>query len=567
MAATTRWAQLEGDRLWLAIALSVGGLVYISYLLTHTHPAYEGGLYLQMAEEIVQNGYGLPKRIPYYLEGGIPFAYPPLMFYVIALFMDFTSIDPVMLELYAPGLVMIAYLIPYYFTAKELLGSSRQAGLASVFFAVTPPVLRWHISAGGIVRSVAVLFMLIGVYVGLKIFRTQDRRWLWVLLGTILFTLTMLTHPVYTVFFAGSYLLLFAYYDRTWSGLLCGAVVAAGGIVLAAPWWLQIANTHGLDIYLTASGTHTGLTGGYHRIKSRFVYPLWAMNVVTPFYVMAFVGGIYALFRRRYFLPVWMVTASYVIGKQRFTFVAGSMLSAMFVIEVVMPVVMAVDVDFDFDVPVVAGHRKAVSIVIAVSLIVGAVGTGVAFAGSELNTTHADSTTQPQTVSSADLQAMVWIRNNTTQSAEFVVLGDTAEWLPYYTERTVLVSPWGAEWTSTSGYYEEYSLYRKLSTCSNTDCLQILLGVTERQPDYLYVPTEEYTVHGDEYSPRIDMIRAMVTSERYELRYENDGVMIFEIQYRERQYREWKREETDSNRSTSDNTNTANTVMDRVVTL
>lgn len=532
MTATTRWARLEGDRLWLAIALSVGGLVYISYLLTHTHPAYEGGLYLQMAEEIVQNGYALPERIPYYLEGGIPFAYPPLMFYVIAVIIDFTSIDPVMLELYGPGLVMIAYLIPYYFIAKELLGSSRKAGLASVFFAVTPPVLRWHISAGGIVRAPAVLLMLTGMYVGLRIFRTKDRRKMWVFLGTILFTLTMLTHPVYTVFFGGSYLLLFAFYDRTWHGLLCGAVVAVGGIVLTAPWWFQIANTHGIDIYLTASGTHTGLTGGYHRLKSRFVYPLWDMNVVTPFYATAFVGGIYALFRRRYFLPVWMVTASYVIGKQRFTFVAGSMLSAMFVVEVVMPVMRTIDVDLDFDVPVVTGRRRTISVVIAIALTVGAVWTGVAFAGSGLNITHADSTTQPQTVSSDDLQAMEWIRNNTAQSADFVVLSDTAEWLPYYTERTVLVSPWGSEWTSTSGYYEEYNLYKDLSTCSNTDCLRILLGVTERQPDYLYVPIEGYTVHGDEYSPRVDMIRSMTTSEQYEMKYENDSVMIFEINYR-----------------------------------
>jgi hypothetical protein len=558
MTATTRWNRLDGDRLWLAIALSVGGIVYVSYLLAHSHPAYEGGLYLQMAEEIVQNGYALPKRIPYYLEGGIPFAYPPLMFYVMALIVDFTSIDPVMLELYVPGLVTIAYLIPYYYTAKELLGSSRQAGLASVFFAVTPPVLRWHISAGGIVRAPAVLLMLTGMYVGLRLFRTDDRRWPWILFGTILFTLTLLTHPVYTVFFGGSYLLMFAYYDRTWRGFLSGAVVAIGAIVLTAPWWLQIANTHGLDIYLTASGTHTGLTGGYHRIKSRFIYPLWAMNIVTPFYAMAFVGGIYALFRRRYFLPIWMVTASYVIGKQRFTFVAGSMLSAMLVAEVVIPVLTTIDVDIDFDVPVLTGRRKTISVVVAVALMLGAIGTGVAFAGSELSTAHADSTTQPQTVDSSDLRAMAWIRNNTAQSADFVVLGDAAEWVPYYTKRTVLVSPWGSEWTSTSGYYEEYKLYKELSTCSNTNCLRILLGVTERQSDYLYVPTEEYTVHGDERSPRISLVHSMMASKHYELRYENAGVMIFETHY-------YSEQDRNQNKNQNESSTNANSTVNQTV--
>lgn len=513
------------DFLWLAIALGVGGAVYIAYLNTHTHPAYEGGLYLQIAEEIVQNGYSLPKHIPYYLEGGIPFAYPPLMFYVIAVITDFTGVDPVSLELYAPGLVAIAYLIPYYFTAKELLGSSRKAGIASVFFAVTPPVLRWHISAGGIVRAPAVLFMLTGVYVGLKLFQTGKRRW--VLPGTVLFTLTTLTHPVYMVFFGGTYLLLFGFYDRTWSGLFNGAIVAIGGVVLTAPWWIQIATTYGLDIYLTASGTHTGLTGGADRIVSRFVYPLWDMDVVTPFYVTAFAGGIYAVLRRRYFLPAWMVLASYVIGKQRFTFVAGSMLSAMLVMEVIVPVLSTIDINLEFGAS--TNRRKAISVVLAFVFVLGAIGTGVAFAGSGLNTTHSGSSTQPQTVDNADLQAMSWIKNNTSSSADFVVLGDAAEWVPYYTERTVLVSPWGAEWTSTAGYYEEYELYRDLSSCSNVDCLRVLLGVAERQPDYLYISSDVYTVHGEESSPQRDLINSMTASDRYELQYKNRGVAVFNV--------------------------------------
>lgn len=518
-------SRLSWDYFWLAIALSVGGVVYIAYLNTHTHPAYEGGLYLQIAEEIIQSNYGFPKHIPYYHEGGIPFAYPPLMFYVIAFITDFTGIDPVSLELYIPGLVTIAYLIPYYFISKDLLGTSRKAGIASIFFAVTPLVLRWHISAGGIVRGVAMLFTLIGIYAGLKIFRTGSRWWL--LPGTVLFTLTMLTHPVYTVFYGGTYLLLFAYYDQTPRGFVNGAIVAIGGVVLTVPWWFQIATTHGLDIYLTASGTHTGLTGGADRILSQFIYPLWDMNMVTPFYAAAFAGGIYATLRRRYFLPVWLVLASYVIGKDRFTFVAGSMLSAILVVEVIIPAVSTIDINLEFDPS--TNRRKVIPAVLAFIFVLGAIGTGVAFAGSELNTAHTGSSTQPQTVDNRDLQAMEWIKSNTSSEADFVVLSDAAEWVPYYTERTVIVSPWGAEWTSTAGYYEEYELYRNLGTCSNIDCLEVLLGVSQRQPDYLYISNEVYTVHGDERTPRMEMIHSMTVSDQYELQYKNRGVVIFKL--------------------------------------
>lgn len=527
--ADGNWPVTRADRRWLAVVLSVGVLVFITYLTTHSHPAYEGGLYLQIVEEIRQNGYVLPERIPYYLEEGVPFAYPPLLFYVIALITDFTGIDPITLELYGPGVVTIAYLVPYYYIAKELLGTPRKAGVASVFFAVTPPVLRWHISAGGIVRAPAVLFMLTGIYVGLRLFRRGDYRRRWVLAGAVLFTLTTLTHPVYTVFFAGSYLLLYFAFDRTLYGLVAGAVVAVSGIVLTAPWWIQIAQTHGLDIYLTASGTHTGLTGGFGRLKSRFVMPLWHMNTVTPFYAAAFAGGLYAVLRRRYTLTAWMVLASYVIGKQRFTFVAGSLLVSLLVVEVVYPVISRSLPSFDR--PVLTDRRRVLSTVFAVIIVLGAIGTGIAFAGGQLTVTHQGSHTQPQTVDKSDLRAAEWIRNNTSQSDSFVVLGDAAEWIPYYTERTVLLSPWGAEWTSTAGYYQEYQLYKDLSACSDVSCLQVRLGVAQRDPGYIYVPTERFTVHGDEYSGRITLVRSMTVSDRYELVYENDGVAIFKVRF------------------------------------
>lgn len=515
--------RFDSDRFWLTAALFVGSAVYVAYLLSHTHPAYEGGLYLQFVEEILQNGYALPDRIPYYLEGGIPFAYPPLVFYLIAIITDVTSVDPVALELYAPGVITIVYLIPFYYLTKELLESSTKAGIATVFFAVTPPVLRWHISAGGIVRSVAVLFVLLGVYAGLKLFRTGGVRWL--LSGAVLFALTVLTHPVYAVFFGGSYVLLFVFYDRTWRGLRNGAIVATGGLVLTAPWWLQIVTAHGLDIYLSASGTHTGLFGGVNRLASQFVYPLWDMDIVTPFYAVAFAGGLYALFRRRYFLPAWMVLASYVIGKQRFTFVAGSMLSAVLVVEVIVPAVSALDLS----VPILSDRQKVVPIGLAFVFVLGAIGTGVAFAGSELTTVHHDSPTQPQTVDDDDLRAAEWIKDNTEPDATFVVLSDAAEWVPYYSERTVILSPWGAEWTTTSGYYTEYELFRDLAGCSDVTCLNVLFGLSDRHPDYVYVPRDVYTVHGDEHSPKTGLLHSMNTSDAYSMQHKNSGVAVFEL--------------------------------------
>ena len=50
-----------------------------------------GGLFLEFSQQIIANGYALPKTIPFYSAGGIPFAYPPLGFYIQALIIDFFS--------------------------------------------------------------------------------------------------------------------------------------------------------------------------------------------------------------------------------------------------------------------------------------------------------------------------------------------------------------------------------------------------------------------------------------------------------------------------------------------
>ena len=48
-------------------------------------PFHRGGLFLEFANQIAKNKYLLPHTIPFYTDGGIPFAYPPLPFYFEAI--------------------------------------------------------------------------------------------------------------------------------------------------------------------------------------------------------------------------------------------------------------------------------------------------------------------------------------------------------------------------------------------------------------------------------------------------------------------------------------------------
>lgn len=507
------------DDVWMAVALTTGMAVYWSYLLTHPYPAYAGGLFLVMAEQVGAHSYQLPTTIPFYTETGVPFGYPPLLFYVTAAARDLTGLPLLAFSRALPGLAVVAYLVPYYGIARDLLGTPGRAGLATVLFATTPTVLRWHLSAGGLVRAPAMLLAVSGVYAGLRLFKYRDRRWL--APASVLFGLTVLAHPTYSVFFALSYLLLFVAFDRSRSGFLAGTAVAVAGLALASPWWLSVIARHGVDIFFTASGTHSGLAGGPRRLVVKLGYALDDFNVESLYYFAAYAGGLYALVRRRYVLPAWAVSSSYFIGKNRFMFVAGSMLTAVLVLDWVVPKVR--------ERTRWPNRRDAASMATVSLVVLAAVSAGVLYSASGLAVAHENSPSQPQTMDHQDRQAMAWIERSTDPSAEFVVLGDQGEWLPLYAERTILLGPWGWEWKASAGYYREKARYDAMATCDRAACVTAWLQRTGRDPEYVYVPKGHYTVRGKAYRRAAGMRRSMVRAERYELVFENGGVLLFEV--------------------------------------
>ena len=512
------WPRLLEDREWpwLLTPLLVGSVVVVAYLLTHPYPAYGAGLYLRMAERVVENGYRLPTHVPGYTDGGVPFAYPPLVFYLGALAMDVGGVDPLTLSRYVPAIVTVGYLVPYYFLSRELLGDRAEASLATTLLAVAAPTLQWHLSAGGFVRTPAFLLAVTGCYAGVRLFRSGEVRWL--VLGTLLFGLTVLTHPVYTVFFGVSYLLFYAAFDRTLRGLLLGAVVAGGGLALAAPWWLQILGTHGPDAFTAAAGTHSGLFGGVHRLVDQFGYTLVTDPPLPVFFVVAYAGVAQFLLERRFLLPSWLVVPAVVIGKERFQFVAGAMMGAVFLYEGFRSITRR-----RFP---ASESRRAAHVLLAGAILV-AVAVGTIYAAGAIPWAHAGDSSQPQFVDAADREAMSWVANGTEPDAAFVVLGDAAEWFPLFADRTILVGPWGVEWTTPERYEHQLSLYRTVSECDSARCLTAALSSHGVDPDYVYVPRGEYTVRGFEENGTRELHRTLRRSGAYVRVFENEGVVVY----------------------------------------
>ncbi|WP_458204588.1 ArnT family glycosyltransferase [Haladaptatus sp. NG-SE-30] len=508
----------DSDRAWLTVALGVAGGVYLSYLTIYSYPVHGAGLYLAIAEQISEQGYQLPRTIPHYTADGIPFAYPPLIFYLIAALTDGFGVDPISLTRYLPGLFTIVYLVPYYYIANEFLESPSHAGVATILLALTPVVLKWHLAAGGIVRAAAFLFVLTGFYTGIRLFKTGDRRWL--LPSVALFTLTVLTHPVYATFFGLTYLLMFGFFDRSRRGFGYGAVVAIGGLVLAAPWWWQIVSMHGPTIFTAAAGTHDGLGGGLSRLYESFVSPFFSQSQ-WPFYLLSLAGVLSLGVRRRFFLPVWLLSTGYFFVQDRLLYVAGAMAAAVFLLDVGLPPIRARLEDDT--------QQQIVSLFVVFLLVGSVVGLGV------LTTTDFESGVQTERMLPApymdnqDRHAMEWVKQQTAPSARFVVVGDAAELFPFVTDRTNLISPWGVEWKGNAQFEYHKELYDSTSACTTAECLTRSLGEARLHPEYVYVPKEHYTIRRDDHTQSPQMRRSLIASKQYTLVFENRGVMIFRV--------------------------------------
>lgn len=462
-----------------------------------------------MGEEIAASGYGFPTEIPHYTAGGIPFGYPPFVLVFVGIVLE-QGISPIVLTRFVPGLLVAGALVAYAGGVAELLESPRQGAFAAVVLATSPPVLQFTLTAGGTVRAAALLFTAGGIYTGVRLFRGGE--WPWVLASAGLFGATVQTHPLYTVFFVTSYLVLFVGLNRTPSGIVRGALVAFGGLALAAPWWLSVAGTHGFELFLRASTTHGGI--GYLEWYQQLLRATSAPP--SPWPALVLFAGLFLLLRRRLLLPAWFVATGVLTGRDEFLLIVGGMMVSVVLFEGVIPILRQVETTLRRK---TSGPRVCVFVV----FLLGAIATyGTASASLYVAGGEADDEL-PMFVHSPDEEATNWVRTNTAENASFVVIGDVAEWFPLFTHRTNLVVPQGTEWKGTRRTQHHYR--SELRQCLNASCLRTVFDETGLSPRYVYLSRTGYNSPQSEH--RWNRLGGSLRrSNEFDVVFENQGVLI-----------------------------------------
>jgi hypothetical protein len=326
--------QSDWPALLLFIAILFGGLVrFMPAVLTH-FPINDGGMFYTMTRELSLNGYALPVTTAY--NGfDLPYAYPPLGFYLASFLADFGRVPLIEVFLWLPPFLATLAIPAFYRLARALLTDNLRASLAALFFAITPGSYDWHIMGGGITRAAGMLFSLLAAFYVLRLFQKSGLRGESHFVFAILFcSLAVLSHPEVGLQTAGLCAILWLFFGRTWLSTLHAFLISMGVLLLTAPWWGTVIAAHGLTPFLSAvqTGQHTSVAW------LSLLTGLFTSGEFLPLLLILRVAGFfYALWKREYFLVVILFTPA-LVDPRSATFIANlslGMLAAFGFLDVV----------------------------------------------------------------------------------------------------------------------------------------------------------------------------------------------------------------------------------------
>jgi hypothetical protein len=271
-----------------------------------------GGLFYQASLEILKNDYRLPFSIPYYFPGGLPFAYPPLPFYLQAFLIQAFSISNYLTVNLLPPLFSTLSLLSIPFLAAKVCKSKTSVLFAAFAFAVMPVAFVEQIEAQGLAESFGTLALIWYAFFVLQVVETGRKRD--VFAAGLLLAICILGSPggVYAAVLTS---LLYAGWaidqsirQKKAHFLYQCLAVGVVGLALSSPYWLTVILTHGIDLFLTPfAAQHSSLTERVAELMFGAATLRIVWNAAVIWRVILYYGLFEAFIRKKFALIFWVV--------------------------------------------------------------------------------------------------------------------------------------------------------------------------------------------------------------------------------------------------------------------
>ena len=186
-----------------------------------------------MTRDLQANGFLIPK-VTSYNGGGLPFAYPPLGFYLAGLLSSIFGWQLIGLIRWLPLIFNLLCIPVFYLFSRRLMKDPVKAGIATLFFALLRPGYEWLIMGGGLTRSPAMLFSLLSLYFYFACSRHSSGGQVISSLLRFPFSLTILSHLEIGWFTVYSLALLWFFRGRNRRNFLFSVFIMLGVLVRQA---------------------------------------------------------------------------------------------------------------------------------------------------------------------------------------------------------------------------------------------------------------------------------------------------------------------------------------------
>jgi hypothetical protein len=502
------------------LAFLFGAFVRVMPVMQAGFPLNDGGLFYSMTSDLQNAHYALPAETTYN-HLGIPYAYPPLPFYLTALVRSITGADLLEIIRWLPVFFSLLTIPALFLLAQALLGDPLQAALATVIYALLPRSYEWVIMGGGVTRAPAALFLVLMTWGLYRLF--QSGGWKYYLVSIICGALVILTHPERSLHAVATAAILFFYFGRSRTDLKRAVIVAFGVLVLTSPWWIFALTRYGWAPFSLA----------FQSSGQRWLFwsPLLLLNFtdesIALVALLAVVGVLACLLQRKTFLPFWLALAFLVDPRSAPHVIAvqTSLLAALGLSDVIFPALgrlgkPALNTE-DETLFLTKKRGRWVFGYILLMLLVN----------SMLNL----QTLGKLVLSNADRTAMHWIANATPAGSRFLALSwrnDSSvtpllEWFPALSGRTNISTIQGREWLPGSqNYSARQAAFPKLYAClfQNTACLEHWASSQSDTFNYVYLSLTNAA--GDFPQPSL-LEDSLLESDRYQVVYQTATVLIF----------------------------------------
>jgi len=516
---TTSYAK-DVTSFFLILTFVFGVTVRVFPLLKLDFPLVDGGMFYTMIKDLLAAKFSLP-TFTTYNQAQIPFAYPPLAFYIAGLLTSIFNISILNILRWQPVIITILNIPLFYFFSKKFLDSEPRAALATIIFALTPNSYWWNIVGGGLTRSLGTLFFTATILCVHQMYQRRTKAW--ALAAIISAAGTVLSHPAWTLHAIIASMLLFCFFGKDKRGITLSVVVALGVLVLTSPWWMTVLQHHGLTALVNASQvTHSRLL---------FWTVFFALSFTGEYTPVIAVFGVIGFFmyvaKKDYFLIMWVLLCLFIDPR-------GGLPVSIFPFSI-----MAVTVFADGIAPRLLSTNTEIRSLDpwmdALKTVGGRLFFGFFILIFTYNAFQVSNTLSYQVLGAEEIKAINWARENTGSRSRFLIfdeqdnplLSPLTEWFPALAERRSVATIQGTEWLTENKYYnEQYSVITDIHQClyRDVECLYELQDDLSDQYDYIMLSGDRQKENGN----HLPLFASLSESPDFALVYTSPNIFIFQ---------------------------------------